>query len=639
MKSDVFNKTQDLILCFIPEAGVFVHFAAVCMVAAVLRDKGYQSVFVQCRGSFPRCPVMDMHGLDYSSGIEQKQHICQDCLLKSSDVYYQMHLNTIFLDEYIRPAMLNLIQRAIQEAPRDLIDFEYDGVKFGKIGFVDLGLALKQTNVSVVQQEYYKPWLNYIITSMLSYLAVLEMSKTLPIKRLLHYNEYSSSQGAIAAAKKLNVPSLMLSHASHHGVDRRRYAFLRVSAPVQQQLNMQHWPRWRDLPLSRQQVFEITADIFSRFSAVSAHVYSPPKSLSCDDLLNKLALYKGRKTLVAFTSSLDERIFSRMMLETAETMETTWPQAFANQIEWLAQLIDWVEHSNDLQLIVRIHPREGKNKREGRYSEHLSQLLAAFQHGKYPHCRFIWPEEPISSYDLFEIADLGLTAWSTVGLEMARLGVPVLVAWQRYSFPDDDFLVWGGKTPERYFASLRQLLARESSLKTIVHAYRCYNFFQLGSSLNMEDVVPAHNFQSLPPYSLPREAEAIESVVIEGRDTYDINLQRLLSQNSPGAAQAEEAALCRALRMIIHFMFTGARLNEDIDLYLCSSEGSEVERIVRSFQKREVKGNLLLRTGSEVTYITEDRVLSRYSPMLARLAGLAYNRVFKADAVGKANSE
>ena len=121
----------------------------------------------------------------------------------------------------------------------------------------------------------------------------------------------------------------------------------------------------------------------------------------------------------------------------------------------VAALVDYVEESEDLSLIVRIHPRKGANKRESVVSQHLSRLRDAFG-GAYAHCRFVWPADPVSSYDVGEAADLVLTSWSTIGLEMARLGASVLVAFNGAGapIPRDDFYEWE-PTPAAYSDKLR----------------------------------------------------------------------------------------------------------------------------------------------------------------------------------------
>src|SRR5205807_8907478 len=104
---------------------------------------------------------------------------------------------------------------------------------------------------------------------------------------------------------------------------------------------------------------------------------------------------------------------------------------------------EYVESHDDLQLAVRIHPREGPNKREGGTSQHLQKLRREF--GAYQHARvrIIWPEDKTSSYDLGEAADLALVSWSSIGLELARLGVPVLTSTRGIGFlPEGDFLAF-----------------------------------------------------------------------------------------------------------------------------------------------------------------------------------------------------
>ena len=96
-------------------------------------------------------------------------------------------------------------------------------------------------------------------------------------------------------------------------------------------------------------------------------------------------------------------------------------QPFRDQIEWLEALIKKVELSRNLQLIVRIHPREGANRREAVVSSHLGLLKSRFSRS-YNHVRFVWPGDEVSSYDLMELADVGPRSWSSTALEMARLG-------------------------------------------------------------------------------------------------------------------------------------------------------------------------------------------------------------------------
>jgi capsule polysaccharide export protein KpsC/LpsZ len=48
------------------------------------------------------------------------------------------------------------------------------------------------------------------------------------------------------------------------------------------------------------------------------------------------------------------------------------------------------------------------------------------------HIHLILPEEKINTYDILDIADLGLVYTTTVGLEMAMRGIPVVVAGETH---------------------------------------------------------------------------------------------------------------------------------------------------------------------------------------------------------------
>ena len=166
-------------------------------------------------------------------------------------------------------------------------------------------------------------------------------------------------------------------------------------------------------------------------------------------------------------------------------------------------------------------------------------MRAAFG-GSYANCRFVWPADPFSSYDLGEAADLVLTSWSTIGLEMARLGVPVLVAFNGSGAPIawDDFCEWA---PSRatFFDKLRELLDRPVSLDQIARAFRWYSLLTLGTTLDLTDVVPRSDFADLPPYRTPREAPLIEQIVIGGKDVCDLNIEWLKASQGADSSERE----------------------------------------------------------------------------------------------------
>lgn len=81
----------------------------------------------------------------------------------------------------------------------------------------------------------------------------------------------------------------------------------------------------------------------------------------------------------------------------------------------------FIEHP-EAQLIVRVHP--GELKTHG--TSMIDVINEAFK--ELPeHIHIVRPEDKINTYDLVEIADCGIVFTTTVGMEMAMAGIPVIV--------------------------------------------------------------------------------------------------------------------------------------------------------------------------------------------------------------------
>ena len=91
--------------------------------------------------------------------------------------------------------------------------------------------------------------------------------------------------------------------------------------------------------------------------------------------------------------------------------------------EWLNRTVQYFSGRPDVQLVIRIHPGESLLKG----SIGVADVIHREQPRLPEHIHLIAPRDPVNTYDLISIADLGLVYTTTVGLEMAFGGVPVIV--------------------------------------------------------------------------------------------------------------------------------------------------------------------------------------------------------------------
>lgn len=95
---------------------------------------------------------------------------------------------------------------------------------------------------------------------------------------------------------------------------------------------------------------------------------------------------------------------------------------------WLERTLRFFAGRPQVQLVVRIHP--GERLTRGPSVADVAQ--AALAEGLPGHLRLVPADGAINTYDLIEIADLGLVYTTTVGLEMAMSGVPAIVVGQTH---------------------------------------------------------------------------------------------------------------------------------------------------------------------------------------------------------------
>ncbi len=128
--------------------------------------------------------------------------------------------------------------------------------------------------------------------------------------------------------------------------------------------------------------------------------------------------------------------------------------------DWLAETLRFFARHPEVQVVVRVHPGEAKLAPGG------TSMLEIVSH-TFPalpeHIKVVPPDADINSYDLVEMAQVGLVYTTTLGLEMAMDGVPVVVAG-RVHYRGRGFTL-DPTTWEAYFHLLEQAVTQPASLR------------------------------------------------------------------------------------------------------------------------------------------------------------------------------
>ena len=129
---------------------------------------------------------------------------------------------------------------------------------------------------------------------------------------------------------------------------------------------------------------------------------------------------------------------------------------FANNSEWIVETVRHLLATTQVPVIVRQHPAE---RLAFAYTSDDYRALLATNFGDHHRLHFIAAEDPINSYELLGRVGTVVVHTSTIGIEAAIFGKPVVTASAAY-FADLGF-VWRARDLASYHRLLATAVARE----------------------------------------------------------------------------------------------------------------------------------------------------------------------------------
>ncbi len=143
--------------------------------------------------------------------------------------------------------------------------------------------------------------------------------------------------------------------------------------------------------------------------------------------------------------------------------------------EWMTRSIEFFSKRADVQFVIRVHPGEGIG-----WGLSVYDILTE----KFPelpsNIHLIPADAKINTYDLVNTADVGLVFTTTVGMEMAMIGLPVIVTGRTH-YRGKGFTIEPNSWDE-YFETLESVIAdpqkyapsRENVESAWTYAYRFF---------------------------------------------------------------------------------------------------------------------------------------------------------------------
>lgn len=148
--------------------------------------------------------------------------------------------------------------------------------------------------------------------------------------------------------------------------------------------------------------------------------------------------------------------------------------AFPTMLDWLIDSIEQLSGRTDLEVVIRVHPAEARGAVPARQRV-VDELKERFP--RLPdHIHVVGPTEDLSTYDLASASNLVVIFGTKMGVELAPLGIPVMVAGEAWI--RNKGLTWDIEKREQYAEALRELPLSEHRAADRERARRyAYHFF------------------------------------------------------------------------------------------------------------------------------------------------------------------
>jgi hypothetical protein len=392
---------------FMSWRGWSTHVAIETMLAHAVLRRGGAPIFAYCGGRLPICEVMPVEAAPPMP--------CHSCREYASGAIRAAGFDSVALHDVLDVASSVRIARKRVAGLTTVSNCEAyidEGLPLGRLVRISVAWFLSRGTLPDTPQvlDTYRSFLISGTVVARGVRAILE--RTTPGRVFMLNGTFFAEQIMMALARERGIPfgtyEKGFIHDSIVMTTGAPAAHLKVPAGT--------WESVRETPLTEDESEAIDAYLGQRREGVGVpNNFWNARVDDAEQIHRELHLDAGRRLVIMFCNILwDSAVLEREI-------------AFPWMGEWVLQGIEWSRRHPEVDLVIRIHPAE-VHLRNHPTRERMADYIADHVLDLPANVRVVEADDPTSSYVFMDEAVLGFVYTSTVGLELAARGVPVLVA-------------------------------------------------------------------------------------------------------------------------------------------------------------------------------------------------------------------
>ena len=447
-------------ICIATTMGGYDHAATLDGVLARALDlRGADVDILLCNKGVPTCQMIKIgptRAMPEDLASQKAMAYCDFCVDRGQRAFGDLGYAVRSLGDYITPVDAEFARRTAEAIPYDEIrSFDWYGLPVGDHAWA--GALRYFARGDLENEEFGEKVLRVYLEAGLRAIG--------GVRRLMQQHKYDIlvinhgiyiPQGMIAEVARamgVRVVTYNPAYRKHSFVfsHNESYHFTMLDEPIEQ---------WSGLDMTPALTRDIRAYLWSRRSGTNDWIWfhDAPKE-DIGPVLSEAGCDPTKPYVALLTSVVwDAQLHYKA-------------NAFPTMLDWLVETVSyWGKRDDELQLVIRVHPAE---VRGGVPSRQLAaaELEKAFPEGLPKNVFVLGPENQASTYALCENANSVIIYNTKAGVEMASMGVPVIVAgeaWVRgkgfaidVSSPEDYFQILDRlPLPEAMTAERRELADR-----------------------------------------------------------------------------------------------------------------------------------------------------------------------------------